>query len=145
MVFNARWSEQYSRSFDFRGSYVRQPIHLPHPKISPKTPRICWPFIADQPTNAARLSCLLDVAYELFEVRTGESGLKPIHRLGRAPVGTIEAVREEAHTVLDKAFGADGARKRANAQALAREAAKAWDEEGPARRDLRRFVATLTK
>ena len=109
------------------------------------TLRICWPFAADQPTNAARLSSVLYVAYELFEVRTGENGLKPIRRLGRAPVGTIEAVREEAHTVLDKAFGADGAGKRANAQALAREAAKAWDEEGPARRDLRRFVATLTK
>ena len=71
--------------------------------------------------------------------------MKPIHRLGRAPVGTIEAVREEAHTVLDKAFGEDGARKRANAQSLAREIAKAWNEDGPARRDLRRFLATLTK
>lgn len=47
-------------------------------------------------------------------MRTGQDGLKPIHRLGRAPIGTIEAVHDEAHNVLAKAFGEDGARKRAN-------------------------------
>ena len=105
-------------------------------------PRICWPFGADQTTNAARLS-VLDVSYELFEVRTGEYGLKAVHRLGRAPIGTLEAVREEAHDVLDKAFGEDGARKRANIKLLSQRIRKAWDESGSARRELCRFIATL--
>ena len=73
--------------------------------------------------------CVLDVAYELFEVRTGEYGLKPIHRLGRAPIGTIEAVREEAHDILEKAFGEDGARKRASMKVLSEKIGRAWDED----------------
>ncbi|KAK7682538.1 hypothetical protein QCA50_014338 [Cerrena zonata] len=106
-------------------------------------PMICWPFDADQPTNSARLSGALNVAYELFEVRTDPHGLKPIHRLGRAPIGTIEAAREEAHSVLDNAFGEDGSRKRANMKKLQQEVTNTWNEDGPARRDLRRFIATL--
>lgn len=107
--------------------------------------RICWPFDADQPTGSARLSFVLDVAYELFEVRTEPYGLKPIHRLGKAPLGTIEAVCDEARTILDSAFGEDGARKRANMRNLQAAVLNTWSENGPARRDLRRFVATLPK
>ena len=107
--------------------------------------RICWPYDADQPTNATRLSSVLDVAYELFEVRTEPYGLKPIHRLGRAPIGTIEAVRDEAHTVLTNAFGEDGARKRGNMKKLQEAVLSSWNEDGRARRDLRRLIATLSK
>ena len=107
--------------------------------------RICWPFGGDQPTNAARLSSVLDVAYELFEVRTGENGLKPIYRLGRAPVGTSDAVRDEARSVLEKAFGKEGARKSVNMRRLQEEVLRTWDEDGSARRDLKRFIATLSK
>lgn len=106
---------------------------------------ICWPFGADQPSNAARLSSELNVGYELFEVRTGPYTSKPIHRLGRPPIGTIEAVRDEALAVLDKAFGEDGARKRANMKKLQEEVIGAWEEGGRARRDLHRFIATLAK
>ncbi|KAK7682539.1 hypothetical protein QCA50_014339 [Cerrena zonata] len=109
------------------------------------TPMICWPFGADQPTNAARLSSVLDVAYELFEIRTGELGLKPIHRLGKAPLGTVEAIRNEASSVLEKAFGADGARKRANMKILQEAVSSTWSENGPAQRDLLRLIATLPK
>ena len=105
--------------------------------------RICWPFSGDQPTNAARLASILDVAYELFEVRTGEHGLKPIYRLGHAPIGTMNSARDEVRSVLEKAFGEDGAKKRANMKLLQGEFLKAWDEEGLARKDLRRFVSTL--
>ncbi|KAK7681774.1 hypothetical protein QCA50_015121 [Cerrena zonata] len=108
-------------------------------------PMICWPFSADQPTNSARLSFVLDVAYELFEVRAGPHGSKPIHRIGKAPLGTIEAVRDEARSVLKSAFGADGARKRSNMKKLQQAVLNTWSENGPARRDLRRFVATLHK
>ena len=69
--------------------------------------------------------------------------MKAVHRLGRTPIGTLEAVREEAHDVLDKAFGEDGARKRANIKHLSQKIGKAWDEDGSARRELRQFIATL--
>ena len=83
------------------------------------------------------------MAYELFEVRTGENGLKPIYRLGRAPIGSLDAVRDEARSVLEKAFGEDGARKSANMKKLQEAVKNTWNEDGPARRDLRRFIATL--
>ncbi|KAK7681776.1 hypothetical protein QCA50_015123 [Cerrena zonata] len=108
-------------------------------------PMVCWPCDGDQPTNAARLSFVLDVAYELFEVRTEPYGLKPILRNGKTPIGTVEAIREEACSVLGNAFGEDGVRKRANIKKLQEAVLNTWSENGPARRDLRRFVATLPK
>lgn len=83
------------------------------------------------------------MAYELLEVRTPPHGFKPLYRSGKAPVGTVEAVREEARLVLDKAFGEDGAKKRANIETLRRAVLKTWDADGPARHDLERFIATL--
>ena len=71
--------------------------------------------------------------------------MKPIHRLGRPPIGTLEAVREEAHDILKKAFGEDGARKRANLKLLSQKIRKAWEDDGIAKRELRRFIATLSK
>lgn len=82
-------------------------------------PLICWPFHADQSLNAANLTVNHNIAYELFEVRTGH-GLRPVHRLGRAPNGTLDSIQEEASTVLEKAFGEDGKQKRANIKTLQR-------------------------
>jgi len=84
----------------------------------------------------------LQVGYELFEVRTGD-GLRPVHRLGRAPTGTVEAVKEEASSVLDKAFGDDGEKKRANARKLREDIMDAWAEDGPSTKELKAFVGTL--
>lgn len=89
--------------------------------------RICWPFFADQPSNAARLTDVLDVAYELYEVRNG-LGLKPIFRNGKVPVATVEAVREEAARVLENAFLADGQRKRENLKRLRDAVLSSWSE-----------------
>lgn len=94
--------------------------------------RICWPFSADQPANAARLSDVLDVAYELVEVRNGK-GLKPILRNGKVPVGTVEAIREEAALVLENAFLADGQRKRENLEKLRGAILSTWEDGGSAR------------
>ena len=124
--------------------YATHPHYMLLQRVLTSCYRICWPFGADQPTNAARLSAVLDVAYELFEIRTGDYGLKPIHRLGKSPVGTIEAVREETNEILAKAFGEDGARKRANMKKLQQEVLNTWNEDGPAQKDLRRFIATLS-
>ena len=105
--------------------------------------RICWPFHVDQPTLAAQLSEINNVAYELFEVRTGERGLKPPHRLGRAPTGTLDALRDEAHDVLRKAFGDDGLKKRANVKSLQEAILSAWNESGASRKDLDRLIALI--
>ncbi|KAI5116763.1 hypothetical protein M0805_004980 [Coniferiporia weirii] len=99
-------------------------------------PLICWPTMADQPQNAAQLT-RLNVSYELFEVRTGTYGLRPVHRLGRAPVGTLEALREETRDVMARAFGADGREKRRNAERIRDEISGSWKEDGYCWKEIR--------
>ncbi|KAI0790603.1 UDP-Glycosyltransferase/glycogen phosphorylase [Abortiporus biennis] len=106
-------------------------------------PMICWPFFSDQPWNAVNLVDNLDVAYELFEVRSGEDGLKYSQRLGRAPIGTVEAFRDEAKQVLDNAFGADGNRKRENMKQFQQVILGCWEEGGSCKIDFDRFVKTI--
>lgn len=98
-------------------------------KLSSSHHRICWPFSADQPLNTVHLTENLDVAYELLEVRTGD-GLKPVYRTGKAPIGTLEAVRAEAAAVLEKAFGGDGDRKRANIRKIREVSLELWQPRG---------------
>ena len=86
------------------------------------------------------LSDNLDVAYELFEVRTGEHALKPICRNGYKPSGTPEAVRAELKDVLQKAFGEDGKRKRANLEKLQKATLEAWAPGGSSWRETERFL-----
>ncbi|GJE92136.1 glycosyltransferase family 1 protein [Phanerochaete sordida] len=97
-------------------------------------PMICWPFSADQPLNAVQMTENLDVAYELLEVRNSASGLKPLRRTGKAPVGTPEALRAEMRAVLAEAFGEDGVRKRRNIRKLREGARELWKDGGEARR-----------
>ncbi|KAK7692877.1 hypothetical protein QCA50_004512 [Cerrena zonata] len=111
--------------------------------ISLGIPMICWPFDADQPLLAAQLSETHKVAYELLEVRTEPWGLKPLYRTGKAPTGTLDAVREEARVVLDKAFGEDGMTKRENMKPLQKAILDAWKENGSARKDVERFLASF--
>ena len=63
--------------------------------------------------NAIHLSETLDVGFELIEVRHG-AGAGKIYRTGRVPVATVDAVKEEMRDVLERAYGAEGAQKRAN-------------------------------
>ncbi|KAF7789271.1 hypothetical protein EIP86_000212 [Pleurotus ostreatoroseus] len=113
--------------------------------VSAGVPLICWPFSADQPANALHTVVNLDIAYELFEVRTGEHGLKPVFRTGTAPTGTLDAVKAEAHRVFELAFGSDGAKKREKVQILREKFARAWDvtDEGLARVALASFLDKL--
>jgi hypothetical protein len=55
--------------------------------------------------------------------------MKPLHRTGTAPEGTLEAVRREITDILDKMRGQDGATKRANAEKI-RDALVATTQEG---------------
>ncbi|EIN06282.1 hypothetical protein PUNSTDRAFT_106519 [Punctularia strigosozonata HHB-11173 SS5] len=70
----------------------------------------------NQPVVAATLSSTLDVAYQLFE-----DGLRPIHRTGKAPESTVDAVRREFAEVLDKMRGEDGTKKRQNVKRIQQE------------------------
>ncbi|KAI0675345.1 UDP-Glycosyltransferase/glycogen phosphorylase [Trametes maxima] len=106
-------------------------------------PLICWPFLGDQPVNTILLSETLDAAYELLEVRTG-NGLRTIYRTGKAPTGTLDAIREEARSVLGKAFGEDGKRKRANLLTIKARLDKAWVDGGVAKRDVEAFLDSVS-
>ncbi|KAI0785582.1 UDP-Glycosyltransferase/glycogen phosphorylase [Abortiporus biennis] len=106
-------------------------------------PMICWPFHGDQPFNAINLTNNFNVAYELFEVRNGE-GLKPVHRTGTAPTGTVDAVREEFSKVIDNAYGEDGKQKRENMKKLQQALVSSWEEGGSSKGSLDNFIQTLS-
>ena len=85
---------------------------------------------------------VLHAAYELIEVRTG-LGLKTILRSGRTPAGTLDAIQAEAREVLTKAFGPDGATKRAILAKLQRAVLGEWSEDGASRADVIAFLEGL--
>ena len=104
--------------------------------------RIVWPFGGDQTLNAVHISDQLQIGYELLEVRTGE-GLKPIYRTGYAPKGTVDAVKAEVRDVFKKAFGEDGAKKRARLEAVRKGVRGEWEEGGSSLRDVSAFLDSL--
>ena len=114
--------------------------HLHHfPSHNSSHPyRIAWPIGAEQAFNAAHASTNLNIAYELFEVRSGNA-LK-VARTGKTHSGTTEAIRAEAIATLDLAFGEDGKKKRDNARKLREAADRAWTENGSARKQLLEFL-----
>ena len=95
--------------------------------------------------NAAHLTTNHKVAYELLEVRTGEYGLKPLYRSGKAPLATVDAVRREAHEVLTSAFGEDGSHKRKNVTALRAATLSSWEKDGTSARNLQTFLDTVVR
>ncbi|KDR73125.1 hypothetical protein GALMADRAFT_158264 [Galerina marginata CBS 339.88] len=103
-------------------------------------PLIAWPFEADQPGAAAHLTENLNVAFELIEVRTGENGLKPLYRNGRAAKGTREAVGIEIREVIDACRGQKGEELRKNAEGIKDEFAEAWRTDGVSRKELHTFL-----
>jgi hypothetical protein len=80
----------------------------------------------------------LDVAFELIQVRSGESGLKPLCR-GVQAKGTPEAVVAEVKDMLRRARGEEGARKRRNAEVMRDKLRMAWEEGGEALESVRRL------
>ena len=104
--------------------------------------RIVWPFTADQPLNAVHIADQLEIGYELLEVRTGD-GLRPIYRTGHTPQGTVEALKAELQEVLQKAFGEDGAKKRAKLMQLREAVNGEWNEGGLSRKEASDFLDSL--
>lgn len=105
-----------------------------------KSFRIGWPFAVDQPVNIARLTRVLDVAFELLEVRSGEWGIQPVHYRNQKPSGSIEALERELAVVFDAMLGEEGKRKQANAEKVRDEMARSWLEGGAARNEFEQFL-----
>ncbi|KAI8972907.1 UDP-Glycosyltransferase/glycogen phosphorylase [Trametes punicea] len=124
--------------------------------ISAGVPMICWPFSPDGALNAVHLTDTQKCAYELLEVRTGH-GVRRVYRTGARPEGTLDAIRAEAHDVLQRAFGEDGEKKRERASQMKARFAAAWPrtrgaerrdaddgvDEGGSVREVERFLADL--
>lgn len=85
----------------------------------------------------------LNVAFELFQVRTGD-GLKPLARNGIAAEGTREAVGIEIRQTIDLCRTERGQVMRRNAEQLKLRFAKAWEEDGTARQEIRKFLHKYT-
>ena len=92
--------------------------------------------------NAVHIADNLGIGYELLEVRSGH-GLKQIYRTGFTPSGTLDALRAEARSVLQNAFGADGAKKRAKLEVLREAVIQEWEEGGASKRDVLAFLDSL--
>ena len=105
--------------------------------------RICWPITADQPAVSAHITENLNVAVELFQVRTGE-GLKPLARNGRAAEGTREAVGIEIRQTIDLCRSEKGREMKSNAEQLKVKFAQTWEEDGMARQEVRKFLQKYT-
>ena len=93
--------------------------------------------------NALTLVNSLNVACELFELRSG-SGLRPIHRLGdRAPEGTTESARREFSEILVSTRGEIGAKKRENAQRIQKQLKSNWTPGGYSWKEIGRCMEIL--
>ena len=135
-VVHLTWRpQQHTRDHHGRYSYVSLVAHIIYGLLRLTLHlRIVWPIAADQPMNAIHLSETLDVGFELIEVRHGE-GAGKIYRNGRVPVATVDAVKSEMRDILERAYGEEGARKRANILNLRKTLQAAWSENGVARRE----------
>ena len=96
--------------------------------------------MGDQPANAAYISSVHKLGYELFEVRSG-NGTLPIARLDNyAPVATVDAVRSEFNEILEKALGDDGKEKRKNVLEFQQKIAESWMPDGECWKEIDRIV-----
>ncbi|KAK7034537.1 hypothetical protein VNI00_012384 [Paramarasmius palmivorus] len=119
-------------------------------------PLILWPFDGDQPSNAAAMSLLQQVAIELVEVRTSESGMKTPYRFvapdykkllerqgyTSAPTFTLEASRQEFRRVLRLVKTEEGQILRENMEKLSNEMRSLWSPEGESRIMLNEIIQT---
>ena len=99
--------------------------------------------MGDQPIAAAHVTENLHASFELFQVRSGE-GLKPLQRNGITPAGSREAVGIEVRQTIDLCRSKKGQEVRSNAEKLKVEFAKAWEEDGSARQEIRKFLHKYT-
>ena len=106
--------------------------------------RICWPIAADQPAGAAHITENLNVAFELYQVRTGVGHLKPLARNGLAAEGTRKAVGIEIRQTIDLCRSEKGEEMRRNAERFKVEFSQTWEEDGMAKQEIRNFLHKYT-
>ena len=70
-------------------------------------------------------------------------GAGKIYRNGRVPVATVDAVKSEMRDILERAYGEEGARKRANILNLRKTLQAAWSENGVARREVEALLDAI--
>ena len=96
--------------------------------------------MGDQPVSAVHVTENLHAGFELFQVRSGEAGLKPLHRNGLTLAGTREAVGIEVRQTIDLCRSEKGQEIRSNAEKLKVKLAETWDENGGARQEILKFL-----
>jgi hypothetical protein len=106
--------------------------------------RIFWPFTFDQPAAASHVSENLNLAFELFQVRTGQGLKGPVARNGVAPVGTRHAVGIEIRQTIDLCRSEKGQELRSNAEKFKVKFKKTWEEDGATREEIRNFLHKYT-
>jgi hypothetical protein len=106
--------------------------------------RICWPFTFDQPVTTSHVAENLNVAFELFQVRTGRGLKGPVARNGLAPEGTRHAVGTEIRQIIDLCRSEKGQELRSNAEKFKVKVKKTWEEDGAAREEVRNFLLKYT-
>ncbi|KAE9390985.1 UDP-Glycosyltransferase/glycogen phosphorylase [Gymnopus androsaceus JB14] len=107
-----------------------------------EVPMVLWPLTVDQPLIANQLSVGLKLAYELIQVRNGESIGRRAHR-GPAVHGTSEAIEQEMKDVWKLMRSEDGDKMRERVIAFS----KAMKEEyrnGTAHRAMEGFSEFMT-
>ncbi|KIK52850.1 glycosyltransferase family 1 protein [Collybiopsis luxurians FD-317 M1] len=102
-------------------------------------PLIFWPFQADQPYNALRLTTL-KAGFELIEVRTGELGTRIPHRCKELPKFTAASAQAEVEQLINQLKGEEGLAVRANFKALGDAMGKQWGPTGQSRMEFELLV-----
>ncbi|KAE9403747.1 UDP-Glycosyltransferase/glycogen phosphorylase [Gymnopus androsaceus JB14] len=83
-----------------------------------RVPLIFWPFQADQPYNAMRMS-YLKAGFALMEVRTGKDGTRKPYNCEKLPAFTPASAQAEIEELVDRLRGDEGSLVRTNFEALA--------------------------
>ena len=84
------------------------------------------------------------MAFELFQVRTGQGLKGPVARNGLVPEGTRRAVGIELRQTIDLCRSEKGQELRYNAEKFKVKIEKAWEEDGVARQEIRNFLHKYT-
>ncbi|KAE9403762.1 UDP-Glycosyltransferase/glycogen phosphorylase, partial [Gymnopus androsaceus JB14] len=108
-----------------------------------RVPLIFWPFQADQPYNAMRMSSL-KAGFSLVEVRTGKNGTRKPYDCNELPAFTGASAQAEIEQLIDKLRGQEGLMVRTNFEAIADAMNKTWGLNGESRKDLRLMLDTFT-
>ena len=95
--------------------------------------------MGDQPFAAIQVTEKCRAGFELFQIRTGDIP-KPIYRNGVTPAGTREAVGIEVRETIDLCRSKEGQEMTRNAGNLKVMFAKAWKEDGAAKKAIRNFL-----